>query len=49
MPTIGRTEIIIIAVVILVLFGGSKIPSFIRGLGLGINEYQKSRKEEEQE
>jgi sec-independent protein translocase protein TatA len=47
--TIGRTEIIIIAVVVLVLFGGKKIPEFIKGLGKGINEYKTNRKDEEEE
>lgn len=39
--TIGTTEIIIIAVVILLLFGSTKIPQFMRGLGAGVNEFKK--------
>ena len=33
-------EIIIIALVILLLFGGKKIPELMRGLGKGVNEYK---------
>lgn len=45
MPTIGRTEVIVIAVLLLVLFGGKKIPEFMRGLGSAIQEYRKSKKD----
>lgn len=38
---IGTTEIIIIALVILLLFGGAKIPQLMKGLGKGIREYKK--------
>ena len=38
---IGTTEIIIIALVILLLFGGAKIPQLMTGLGKGIHEYKK--------
>ena len=38
---IGTTEIIIIALVILLLFGGAKIPKLMKGLGKGIHEYKK--------
>ena len=33
-------EWLIIAVIILVLFGGSKIPQLMRGVGRGISEFQ---------
>lgn len=38
--TIGTTEIIIIALVILLLFGGAKIPELMRGLGKGVKEFK---------
>ena len=38
---IGTTEIIVIALVILLLFGGAKIPHLMNGLGKGIHEYKK--------
>lgn len=37
---IGGQEIIIIAIIILVLFGGKKIPELMRGLGRGIREFK---------
>ncbi len=37
----GGTEIIIILVIILVLFGGKKIPELMRGVGKGVGELQK--------
>lgn len=35
-------ELIIIAVVVLVLFGGVKLPQFMRGMGEGIREFKKA-------
>ena len=42
----GGWELIIIAVVILLLFGGRKIPELMRGLGSGIKEFKKATKDE---
>lgn len=39
------SEIIIIALVILVLFGGSKIPELMRGLGRGVGELKSGLEE----
>lgn len=39
---IGTTEIIIIAVVILVLFGGRKLPELARGIGDAVKEFKKA-------
>ena len=41
MGRIGTTEILLIALVILVLFGGPRIPNLMRGLGQGIREFRK--------
>ena len=49
MPQIGSTEIIIVAIVILVLFGGKKIPEFVRSLGQAVREFRKSVKDDEDE
>lgn len=38
---LGTTETILILVVVLVLFGGKKIPEFFRGVGRGVGELQK--------
>ena len=37
----GGTELIIIALVLLLLFGGSKIPKLMGGMGQGIREFRK--------
>jgi sec-independent protein translocase protein TatA len=41
---IGTTELIIIAVIVLVLFGGKKLPELGRGIGQAIKEFKKSAK-----
>lgn len=41
---IGSMEIIIIAVVLLILFGGKKLPELARGLGESIKEFRKAFK-----
>jgi sec-independent protein translocase protein TatA len=46
---IGTTEIIVIAVIILVLFGASAIPKFARSIGEAKKEFSKAAKEEEKE
>ena len=43
MGNLGFQEILLIAVVILVLFGGRKIPEFMRGLGKGIREFNDAK------
>ena len=42
---LGPTELIVILVILLLLFGGSKLPSLARGLGQSIKEFKKSSKE----
>lgn len=37
---LGVTEIVLILVVVLLLFGGKKIPELMRGLGKGIKEFK---------
>ena len=39
---IGAQEIILILVVVLILFGGKKIPELMKGLGKGVKEYKKA-------
>lgn len=43
---IGTTEIIIIALVLLLLFGGKKLPELTRGIGDSIREFKKSVKDD---
>lgn len=45
MPQIGATELIIIFVVLLILFGGKKLPEIARGLGESGKELKKAHKE----
>ena len=47
--SLGGQEIIIIALVILLLFGGKKIPELMRGLGKGVSHFKKGMNEIEQE
>ncbi|MBE6313972.1 MAG: twin-arginine translocase TatA/TatE family subunit [Muribaculaceae bacterium] len=42
---IGATEIIIIALIILLLFGGRKIPEMMRGIGKGIRSFKEGMKD----
>jgi sec-independent protein translocase protein TatA len=44
---LGTQEILLIAVVALVLFGGKKIPELAKGLGEGIRNFKQSVKEED--
>ena len=46
---IGPWQVVLVAVVILLLFGGKKIPELMKGLGRGIKEFKKGVKEEESE
>jgi len=39
---IGLVEIIIIAVVLIILFGGNKLPELARGIGEAIKEFRKA-------
>lgn len=45
----GPTEIIIIVLVVILLFGGRKIPELMKGLGQGMKEFKKATKEEPKE
>lgn len=40
LQNIGIGEIVIIALIILLLFGGKKIPELMRGLGKGVKNFQ---------
>jgi sec-independent protein translocase protein TatA len=46
--TIGPTELLIILVVAVLLFGGKKIPELAKGLGEGIKNFKSSVKTEEE-
>ena len=42
---LGGQEILIIALVVLLLFGGSKIPELMRGMGKGVKSFKEGMKE----
>ena len=46
---IGAGQIALIAVVLLIMVGGKKIPELMKGLGTGIKEFKKGVKEESKE
>lgn len=49
MFTPGFQELIIIMVIVLILFGGKKIPELLGGLGKGIKSFKKGLNEPEEE
>lgn len=46
---LGSGEIIIIALVVLLLFGGKKIPELMKGLGKGVKSFKDGMNEVEKE
>ncbi len=46
---VGPWEVVIIALVILLLFGGKKIPELMRGLGKGVKSFKDGIKDVEKE
>ncbi len=44
MGKIGLTEIILILLIMVLLFGGRKIPELMKGIGQGMKEFKKASK-----
>ena len=44
---LGAPELVVILIILLVLFGGSKLPQLAKGLGESIKEFKKAAKDEE--
>jgi len=40
---LGGQEVLIIAILVLLMFGGKKIPELMRGLGKGIKEFKDAK------
>jgi sec-independent protein translocase protein TatA len=49
MGSFGWQEILLIAVVILILFGARKIPEFMKGVGRGIREFNNAKDDDRKE
>jgi sec-independent protein translocase protein TatA len=41
LKNIGTPELIVIAAIVVLLFGGKKIPEFIKGIGQAVKEFKK--------
>lgn len=46
---LGGPEIILIVLVVLILFGGRKIPELMKGLGKGIKEFKNANAEDDKD
>ena len=49
MGNIGVGEILILVLILIILFGGKKIPELAKGLGKGIRSFKKAIKGEDEE
>lgn len=45
--TIGWQEILVVFLIVLILFGGKKIPELMRGLGKGVKNFKEGMKDVE--
>ena len=48
MGNLGATEILLILLVVVLLFGGKKIPELMSGIGKGMKDFKKAIKEDEE-
>lgn len=44
----GTPELLIVLVLVLLLFGGAKLPQMMRGLGQGMKEFKKATNEDDE-
>ena len=49
MGNLGATEIILILLVVVLLFGGRKIPELMKGIGQGMKEFKKASRVDDDE
>ena len=49
LSNVGTGEILIIALIVLLLFGGKKIPELMRGLGKGVKSFKDGMSDVEKE
>ena len=46
---VGPWQIVLVVLVVLLMFGGKKIPELMKGLGKGISEFKKGKKDMEKD
>ena len=46
---LGGWEIVAILLVVLIIFGGKKIPELMKGLGKGMKEFKKATKDDDED
>ena len=46
---VGPWQVVIVLLVVVLLFGGRKIPELMKGIGQGMKEFKKATKEDEDE
>ncbi len=46
---VGPQQLILIAIIVLILFGGKKIPELMGGIGKGIKEFKKATTDDDSE
>jgi sec-independent protein translocase protein TatA len=46
---VGPWQIVLVVLVVLLMFGGKKIPELMKGLGKGISEFKKGKEEIEKD
>jgi sec-independent protein translocase protein TatA len=44
---LGAQELVIILIIVLVLFGGAKLPQMMRGMGEGMREFKKATRDDD--
>ncbi len=44
---LGATEILLIVLIVIILFGGRKIPELMKGIGKGIKEFKNTQKDDD--
>lgn len=45
MPNLGWQELVLIALLVMLIFGAKRVPEIFRSLGSGVNEFKKGLKE----
>jgi sec-independent protein translocase protein TatA len=46
---LGTPELVILLVIVLILFGGAKLPQLAKGLGEGMKEFRKATRDDDEE